>query len=213
MKNKFRWLLFILLVLFIILIPFILFNDLIEIWTRNILNSTSSNLIIASAVFGLLSIDILAPIPSSIVSTAGGYFLGFIFGTIVSLIGMTVSCIVGYYLGAKIGTPISKKLVGEEELSRFEKLQKRYGEWIIIISRAVPIFAEASILTAGIGRMPVKKFMILILLSNLGISIVYSAIGAYSANVNSFLLAFAGAIILPAIGMAVLKMNRLVKSR
>jgi uncharacterized membrane protein YdjX (TVP38/TMEM64 family) len=138
---------------------------------------------------------------------AGGYFLGFTWGIIVSTAGMTISCIIGYVLGAKIGTPVSKWLVGANDLLRLEKLQNRYGDWIIVMSRAVPVLAEASIFTAGIGRMRLKRFIILILLSNLGISIAYSFIGAYSGHVNSFLLAFAGAILLPGVAMAIFKMK------
>lgn len=207
MQNRLKWIIFVLVILLIILIPFMIFGDSIENWTNYFLNSSPSELLVAIVVGGLLSIDILIPVPSSIVSTAGGYFLGFILGTLVSFLGMTVSCIIGYMLGAKLGNPISEKLVGESELSKLEGLQSRYGDWIIITSRAVPILAESSVLVAGIGRMSLKRFFLLTLLSNLGISIAYATIGAYSANVNSFLLAFAGAIVLPAIAMIVLKIK------
>jgi len=43
--------------------------------------------------------------------------------------------------------------------------------------------------------------MLLTALSNLGISAVYAAVGAFSSNVNSFLLAFFGAILAPAAAM------------
>ncbi|WP_414470127.1 TVP38/TMEM64 family protein [Methanobacterium sp. ACI-7] len=207
MQNRLKWVTFVLVILTIILIPFMIFGNSIENWTNYFLNSSPSELLVAIVVGGLLSVDILAPVPSSIVSTAGGYFLGFILGTLVSFLGMTVSCIIGYILGAKLGNPISEKLVGKSEFSKLERLQNKYGDWIIIISRAVPVLAEASVLVAGIGRMSLKRFFLLILLSNLGISIAYAAIGAYSANVNSFLLAFAGAIVLPAIAMIVLKIK------
>ncbi|MGB9936458.1 MAG: TVP38/TMEM64 family protein [Methanobacterium sp.] len=206
-KSKIKWIFLIFTILLLILIPFIIFGDSIENWTAYLLNSSPSSIIVAIVVGGLLSIDILAPVPSSIISTAGGYFLGFFLGTLVSFTGMTVSCIIGYYLGAKFGNPISEKLVGNGELLKLERLQNKYGDIVIIISRAVPVLAEASILIAGIGRMPLKRFLLLVLLSNLGISIAYGAVGAYSAQINSFLVAFAAAILLPALGMAILKIN------
>jgi len=101
-------------------------------------------------IVGLLSVDILAPIHSSIVSTAGGYFLGFIFGTLISLAGMSISCIIGYWLGSELGNPISERLVGEDEILKLRKLQNKYGDWIIIISRTVPVLAEVLILAACI---------------------------------------------------------------
>jgi len=207
MKSRFKWALLAIVILLIILIPFFLFNDSVETWIDYFFNSSPPKLLVGIAIGGLLSIDILAPVPSSVVSTAGGYFLGFISGTLISLAGMTVSCIIGYWLGKKFGTPISERLVGPKELSKLEKLQKKYGDWIIIISRAVPVLAEASVFVAGIGGMPLNRFILLILLSNLGISLVYAAIGAYSAHINSFLLAFAGAVILPTIAMTILKLK------
>ena len=207
MQSRLKWALLSLVILLVIIIPFLLLGESIETWTNYILRSSSPKLLIGMIIGGLLSIDILAPVPSSIVSTAGGYFLGFTWGIIVSTAGMTISCIIGYVLGSKIGTPISEWLVGTNELLRLEKLQNKYGDWIIILSRAVPVLAEASILTAGIGRMPLKRFILLVLLSNLGISIAYSFIGAYSEYINSFLLAFVGAIILPGAAMAIFKIK------
>lgn len=207
MTSRLKWALLVLAILLIILVPFLIFGESIETWLNYFLNSSPPKLLVGIVITGLLSIDILAPVPSSIVSTAGGYFLGFVLGTLISFSGMTISCLIGYYLGSKLGNPISERLVGFHELSKLEKLQNKYGNWIIIISRAVPVLSDASILVAGIGRMPLNRFILLILLSNLGISLVYSAIGAYSAHINSFLTAFAGAIILPVIAMAILKIK------
>lgn len=207
MQSKLKWALLSLVILLIILIPFLLLGESIETLTNYLLRSSSPKLLIGVIIGGLLSIDILAPIPSSIVSTGGGFFLGFTMGIIVSTAGMTISCIIGYLLGAKIGTPISKWLVGTNDLLRLEKLQNKYGDWIIILSRSIPVLAEASVLIAGIGRMHIKRFILLILLSNLGISIAYSFIGAYSGYINSFLLAFAGAILFPGTAMAIFKIK------
>jgi uncharacterized membrane protein YdjX (TVP38/TMEM64 family) len=206
-QSKIKWTFLVFGILLLILVPFLIFGESIENWTDYFLNSSHSNLLMVIVILGLLSIDILAPVPSSIVSTAGGYFLGLIFGTLISLTGMTVSCIIGYWLGSELGNPISEKLVGKNELLKLRKLQNKYGDWIIIVSRAVPVLAEASVLAAGIGRMPLNRFILLILLSNSGISLAYAAIGAYSAQVNSFLLAFAGAVILPFIVMLILKLK------
>lgn len=207
MKSRFRWTLLALTILLVILMPFLFFSESIENWINHFLRSSPPQLVVGIMILGLLSVDILAPVPSSIVSTAGGYFLGFILGTLTSLSGMTVSCIIGYWLGVRFGNPVSEKLVGRNELLKLRKLQNKYGDWLVIISRAVPVLAEASVLIAGIGHMPLNRFILLVLLSNLGISIVYAAIGAYSAHVNSFLLAFAGAIILPALVMLILKLK------
>jgi hypothetical protein len=56
--------------------------------------------------------------------------------------------------------------------------------------------------------MPFGRFLVLSALSNFGLAATYSAVGAYSVNAGSFLLAFAGAIGVPAIGMTLTRRGR-----
>ena len=153
----------------------------------------------------LLATDILLPIPSSVVSTAAGLFLGFMGGMMTSLAGMTVSCIAGFWLGLALGRPVVKRFVGAGELQRLEDMSRRFGDWVIVVARPVPVLAEASVLFVGMSRMPATRFMLLSTLSNLGISAVYAAIGAFSATLNSFLFAVAGSIFVPLIAMIFMK--------
>lgn len=204
-QIRIRWILLTAAILTLLLIPFILFGDSLENWTNHFFQTAPTKLVAGLVIGFLLSIDIVAPIPSSIVSTAGGYFLGFIGGTVISLAGMTVSCLIGYWIGARFGGAAAERLVDQKEISRLESLQKRYGDWIIIISRSLPLLAETSVLFAGIGRMKLSRFIFMAMVSNLGISMVYGAVGAYSAHINSFLFAFAGAILFPGIMIIILK--------
>ena len=211
-QMKFRLILLAVTVVILLLIPFVLFGDSLENWTNNFFQSIPTKLIASIVIGFLLSIDIVAPIPSSIVSTAGGYFLGFIGGTFISFAGMTISCLVGYWIGTRFGRPAAFRFVDPKEISRFESLQKKYGDWILIISRSVPLLAETSVLFAGIGRMKLTRFIFMVTLSNLGISMVYAAVGAYSAHINSFLLAFAAAIIFPGVMILILKNKKTFNS-
>ena len=206
-----KWILLTAAIVILLLIPFILFGNSLENWTNHFFQSAPTKLIAGMVIGFLLSIDIVAPIPSSIVSTAGGYFLGFMEGTIISLVGMTVSCLIGYWVGAKFGRAAVERLVDQKEISRLESLQKKYGDWILIISRSVPLLAETSVLLAGIGHMRLSRFILMVAVSNLGISVVSAAVGAYSAHINSFLFAFAGAILFPSIMIIILR-NKSIKS-
>lgn len=207
-----KWILLTVIIVFLLLIPFVLFGDSLDNWTNSFFQSGPSKLIASIFIGFLLSIDIVAPIPSSIVSTAGGYFLGFIGGTLISLVSMTISCLIGYWIGTRFGRPAALRFVDTKEISRFESLQKKYGDWIIIISRSVPLLAETSVLFAGIGRMKFSRFISMVTISNLGISVVYAAVGAYSAHINSFLLAFAAAIIFPGVTIVILKNKKIFNS-
>jgi uncharacterized membrane protein YdjX (TVP38/TMEM64 family) len=205
-QSTYRWVLLSTGVLAIILIPFFLFGEQIETWTESFLQSASEQSTWVALVLGsLLATDILMPVPSSLTSTAAGFFLGLAGGTVTSLAGMTVSCVVGYWLGARFGRPVANRLVGEQELARLEKLSQRFGDRVIVVTRAVPVLAEAAVLFAGISGMPMHQFLVLSTLSNLGISAVYAAVGAFSATVNSFLFAFGGSILVPLVAMILTK--------
>ena len=204
-----RWTSLVLLVLLFILVPYFLFATQLEAWTANFLEATADmSVLIALFLTALLAVDIVLPIPNSLVSTAAGFFLGFVVGTLVAWIGNTTSCILGYWLGSRFGRPIANRLVGADELKRLEGSARRMGDWVIVISRAVPVMGEASVLFAGMSYMPVRRFLFVVVLSNLGMSAIYAAVGAFAAQVNTFLLAFFGAILVPAVAMLVTRRLR-----
>ena len=208
-QSTYRWVLLCTGVLALILVPFFLFGAQIETWTESFLRSASDQSTWVALVLGsLLATDILVPVPSSLVSTAAGFFLGLAGGMVASLAGMTISCVMGYWLGARFGRPMANRLVGEQELARLEKLSQRFGDWVIVVTRPVPVLAEASALFAGISGMPMHQFLLLSTLSNLGVSAVYAAVGAFSATANSFLLAFGGSILVPLVAMILTKGQR-----
>lgn len=201
-----RWVLLVLAVLAIILIPFFLFGDRIQAWTADFLSSASSHPFTAALVLGsLLASDILLPIPSSMVSTGSGFVLGLAGGFAASWTGMTVSTLIGYALGARARSGVSRRLLGEEEQQRLERLYQRFGDGLIVVTRPVPVLAEAAVLFAGIGAMPFPRFLALTALSNAAISAVYAAVGACSASLNSFLLAFAASMLIPLLVMTAFK--------
>lgn len=197
-KSVLRWSLLGTVVLVLILGPFLLWGDQIEGWTAGLMEeATAPQRGLVAAVLGLLlATDVLLPIPSSLASTACGFFAGVVGGTLVSWAGMTLSCVVGFWL-ARSGRPIVQRLLGVEELQRLQLLGERCGDWVIIICRPVPVLAEAAVLFAGVSGMRPGRFLLLAVLGNLGISAVYATVGALAATVNSFLAAFGAAILLP----------------
>ncbi len=196
-----------LLVLTVILVPFFLFHDRIDGWTAEILKTSGQHPVyIALIICLLLASDILLPVPSSIISIAAGFLLGFANGTMVSFIGMELGCVIGYALG-KNSLPAMKWLDAETR-NRMKMFFQQYGKWSIIIARPVPVLAEASAFFAGISKMNFNSFFLVSTLANLGISLVYAAVGTYSLSINSLLFAFSAAIILPGIGLLVEKIYK-----
>lgn len=209
MPRLARWALFTLLLLLIVLLPFGLFGEDLEAWTKTFITTTQHQPIIIGFVLGLLLVsDILLPIPSSIVSTAAGYLLGFIGGLITSFLGMSVGTLFGYWLGKRAGRGTANRIVGSKDLEQFAQLTNRWGVWGIIIARPIPVLAEVSAFAAGTGGMNFKQYLLLSSLSNLGISAVYAGTGAFAATTDAFVWAFGASVLLPGVGIVLIKKLR-----
>ncbi len=72
-----RWTLISLLILALILVPFLLFEDYFNALAAQFASGEGSTWYAAVALGGLLASDVVLPIPSSIVSAAAGVLLGF----------------------------------------------------------------------------------------------------------------------------------------
>jgi uncharacterized membrane protein YdjX (TVP38/TMEM64 family) len=197
-----RWFLVSVALLAVVLVPFVLFEDQFNALAARLAAGDGPTWTTALAIAGLLASDCLLPIPSSIVSATAGVLLGFARGTAVVWAGMMVSCGIAYVIGrrAESGT---KRFVGDASFERVTHLSQHYGNFALVVCRPVPVLAEASVIMAGVTRMPVARFLITCALSNLGVAVGYAAIGAFSMRFDSFLLAFLLSLAIPGLGMLI----------
>jgi|GEM_PF-175408 len=201
MRPAFGWTLLAVAGLAAILVPFAIWEGPVTRWTESFAadpgNRTTASLVLA----GLLASDVLLPIPSSLVSTACGYLLGFLPGILASWTGMTLGAIVGYVVGSRPAAAVARRLVGETELTRAREAENRWGAWTLILSRSVPVLAEASVVFAGMTAMPFPRFLAITAGANLGVSAAYAWVGSQALQANAFLWSFAGAVALPGLAM------------
>jgi uncharacterized membrane protein YdjX (TVP38/TMEM64 family) len=203
-KPGVRWLLLSLVLLALILVPFLLFGVQFDRLGARMMRGDLAGWPAAALISIFLALDVILPVPSSIVSTGAGVLFGFSRGTAVIWVGMMGGAVLGYFLGAR-ATDATRRFVGADSLARAERVATEYGDWAIVICRPVPVLAEASVILAGLMHTPWRRFTVLTATSNLGIAAAYAAIGAYSMSVGSFLLTFVGAIALPGLTMLLAK--------
>ena len=142
-----RALLVLMCALLVPIVPFVMIGELPGERWLNSAGSDSLRFGITGA--GMLALDLLLPIPSSIVGALLGGRLGFVIGGLWSFVGLFTGHCVGYALG---------RLTPERWTSG--KRGARSGSWIaLLLSRPVPVFAEALALAAGAERMPLSAFV------------------------------------------------------
>lgn len=206
MKLWLKWTSVFLILSTLIIIPFILYGEVIERWVIAFLDRTRNEPLKASLVLGgLLAGDVLLPTPSTVINTGCGLLLGFPLGAFVAALGMQVSCAIGYLLGTCAARPLVERWVGDSNAKKLHDLMTHYGYWMLVITRPVPVLAEASTLFAGMSRMSVWRFATLTLFPNIGIAAIYAWVGSAKRGMQGMLLAFAAAMLLPALALGLHK--------
>jgi uncharacterized membrane protein YdjX (TVP38/TMEM64 family) len=165
--TKTRQSLVIIAALLIPILPFVIIGELPgEKW----LSSSDDNaLLFALTGSGLLTIDILLPVPSSLVGTLLGARLGFWGGFASTWAGLMVGNMLGY------------------AVARFAAIRLR--AWLpefpttttlafVFLSRPVPVVAEAMSLTAGATRMALLPYFLACAAGNFVYALVLAGNGA-----------------------------------
>ena len=202
MRELFRTLPLMCAVLLVPVLPFLFFGGRLKDWLQGISDDPPSTLATVGVVVGLLATDILLPVPSSVVSALAGYVLGWWRATLATWIGMNLGAAIGFALARRWGRPLALWFSKEEDLERMRHVSDVYGPAVLALARAVPVFAEASVLIVGIHGLPWRRFLPAVLLSNLGIALAYSAFGDWAKENQWLPLALGVAIALPILAAA-----------
>ena len=168
------------------------FEDQVKGWVTAEWSAQTQFWIIVAALSG----DILLPVPSSGVSTYAGGTLGLAGGTFASWLGMTAGGVVGFGLSRLLGRRFAKRF-GGEDVEGLDRFSARYGTAALLLTRPLPLLAEACVLLVGAAQLPWRKFLIVIAASNLVISLCYAAAGAYFQDQGVLPQAIIAAALLP----------------
>jgi len=209
-KIPYRTAVLFLIVALLIIVPYCIWAERLDQWAGALIAEGRSHPLLTGAILALLlASDIILPVPSCFVSTACGVTLGFVYGTAASLAGMTFSTLAGYALG-RLATPAAQSMLGSTESEQLSAFQKKFGLWLVLALRPVPVLAEASILFSGISRQPFGKTMAVATLGNLSVSALYAAVGAYGGR-ESTVTAFILSALLAGIMMLIARKNMKIK--
>ncbi|MGN6483270.1 MAG: TVP38/TMEM64 family protein [Thermomicrobiales bacterium] len=151
---------------------------------------------------GLLLVDVLLPVPSSIVMTAQGALFGVALGTALSMIGSVGAALVGFAIGRK-GSRLVARFVSPEEQQASTRLLERWGALALIVTRPVPILAETTAIMAGTSTLGWGRATLGIVVGAFPAALIYAIAGAYATSVASGVLVFVLVIVLAGIFWAI----------
>lgn len=137
---------------------------------------------------GLLTIDVLLPVPSSMVMVAHGALFGLVPGAALSLLGGTSATLVGFALGRR-GRGVVERLTTPTQRAEADRLLTRWGPWAVVSTRAVPVLAETVAILAGTSPMRWSVLLCSAAAGSVGPALLYAAAGSGATTTPSVLLA------------------------
>jgi uncharacterized membrane protein YdjX (TVP38/TMEM64 family) len=130
------------------LIPFLIVGELPgEQWLQA---RGRSDFAFGAAGAVLLGSDVLLPIPSSVIGALLGARLGFVTGFAFAFAGLSAGAAVGYALGRLVPHELAGAAPGAAAT--------QCNLALVLLSRPVPVLAEAAAITAGATRLPIWRF-------------------------------------------------------
>ncbi|HKU38868.1 MAG TPA: hypothetical protein VJR89_11995 [Polyangiales bacterium] len=128
------------------IVPFAIIGELPgERWLEL---SQSDGLTFGAFGAGLLALDVLLPIPSSIVGAMLGGRLGFAAGFAWAWLGLSVGLLAGYALGRLLPARWASELPQAPSIA------------LVFLSRPVPVLAEAVAIAAGVERLSASRYVL-----------------------------------------------------
>lgn len=150
-----------------------------------------------AAGFGLLVSDLFLPIPGTVVMSALGFIYGPWIGGLIAASGSMTSGLAGYGIGRCCGERMARRWLGNRDYEKGRLLFGRGGGWLVALSRALPILPEVLACTAGLVRMPFRKFVVALACGSLPMGLLFAIIGAAGHQAPGWAMLFS--LVLPAI--------------
>lgn len=182
----------------LVIIPFLIWGDGIEHaltalssddWTRRF-----GAWAWAVGVLFLMA-DLVLPIPATAVMTALGVLYGPLLGGLLAAGGSFLAGSIGYLVCRTFGRPAAAKILGEKDLEHGEQIFGRFGGWIVVFSRWLPVFPEVIACMAGLTRMPPKAFFAALACGSIPIGFAFATLG--HAGVDRPLIAVGVSALVP----------------
>ncbi|KTE01120.1 hypothetical protein ATE68_19130 [Sphingopyxis sp. H038] len=192
-----RWLVIAALLLSIVGMPLIFREEFVAVSDRVLAAADERPLAAAALIVGALTLDVFLPVPNGVTNTLAGAAFGFAVGTLVIWLGLMGGSLAGYAVGRWAARPLAKRFLSAGDLDRAHELAERIGPVALILSRPVPFLCELTAMAGGIAAMAFGRFALVMAIANLGVAMLFAAIGAAAVEQASSELLMLGAVGLP----------------
>lgn len=189
---------YLLLLLLVPIVPFVIWGDQLEPWIETTIRDLNGWLLIAFSLSAMV-VDIFLPVPSSMIGTMLGTRFPWPVTVVLIWSGLTMGACLGFVLARWFGAALVLRLSSGEELQRLQDLAAKHGPRALVLTRGLPVLAEATVLMFGAARLPWRRFFPAVGLANLGLALAYATLGWLGQSQGVALWAIYISILIPLI--------------
>ncbi|MCF2141593.1 MAG: TVP38/TMEM64 family protein [Candidatus Lokiarchaeota archaeon] len=139
----------------------------------------------AAIVFLFLMVmqSLIAPIPSELILLSGAMIFGFLWGTVLGVIGSILSGTITYYVSKQGGRTLleaagEKMSMAQRMIVIMDEWIEKWGIWAIIVGRAVPVIMFDPVsYAAGISNIKAKPYTIATAIGSIPRALFFSFLG------------------------------------
>ena len=179
------------------LVPFLACGARLDALVAGWLDPPPPAPILAALEVGVLAADLLLPVPSSMVATLGGAALGVGVGTGCAWLGMTAGACCGWWLGHSTAGRALAGLAADDRAA-LARQERRLGPLLVVLTRPLPLVAEAAALFAGAAGMPLPRFLAAAGGGNLAIAFAWSLAGGLGRDAAALQWMLVASLVVPA---------------
>lgn len=173
---------------FVFLIASYIFLDVIFDFSANLelaVQKLTPDWMAALLIIGFLAIDVLVPVPSTIVMIASGALFGSVLGGILAVVGSSSCAIIAFQVSRKMGREKVIRWIGQKDYENLSTLMQKYGGYAVVLTRTVPLAMESMSFIAGLTEMKLKNFVLMCLIGYTPFAFLYSFVGASAKELSS----------------------------
>ncbi|AGY75797.1 TVP38/TMEM64 family protein [Clostridium autoethanogenum] len=151
-------------------------------------------------------------IPGEIVQIAGGYIYGTLFGSIISILGITFGSIAAYSISRIYGKPLINKIISDKDLKFFHRILNLGSiNFIVFLLYLIPgIPKDVLAYICGISNIRFKHFILYSTLGRLPGVIISAYFGSKIYTGNKMVLILIGIIMTLLFIIGVLKGEKII---
>lgn len=121
---------------------------------------------------------VVAPIPGHIIIVSAGYLFGSFWGTVYSMVGITIGTTIAFWLARRYGRSYVERIVHDETLARFDSIDDDYARSALFVFFLLPGLPDDMLCFAGgLTTLPVWQLVVIATIGRMPSIVLTTVVG------------------------------------